>query len=278
MRRDIIVFDIETVPDAAASRRMLGLTDISDSEARDALSDYFLAKTDGRNDFPRQPFHQVVAIAYAHFAVETGEDGAELIIKKIAAGGDESSDESALLQGFFHLIEKRAPTLVTFNGRGFDVPVMKYRAMVHGITCPRWFTEGDKWNNYDSRYGKHYHLDLLEALSDYGASARCSMHEVATVFGIPGKLDVAGDNVRAMFEAGEIAAIRNYCETDVCTTALIYLRWQYFNGTLSESAYARAVLGVRNYIKEEGNERPHMKVFLEAWNTFSTTEDSSESS
>ncbi|MDQ6975880.1 MAG: 3'-5' exonuclease [Mariprofundaceae bacterium] len=275
MRRDIIVFDIETVADAAASRRTLGLPNLTDTEARDALSDYFLEKTDGRNDFPRQPFHQVVAIAYAHFCVESGENGVELIVKKIAAGGDEASDEHALLQGFFHLIEKRAPTLVTFNGRGFDVPVMKYRAMVHGISTPRWFSEGDKWNNYDSRYGKDYHLDLLEALSDYGASARCSMHEIATVFGVPGKLDVAGDNVRAMFENNELAAIRNYCETDVCTTALIYLRWQYFNGSLSEPAYARTMLGLRNYIQEESNTRSHMKAFLEAWDAFTETKEKS---
>lgn len=272
MRRDIIVFDIETIPDASASRRLLGLPELTDTEARDALSDYFLEKTDGRNDFPRQPFHQVVAIAYAHFCAEPDKKGVELVIQKIAAGGNEEDDEKTLLEGFFHLIEKRAPTLVTFNGRGFDVPVMKYRAMMHGLCCPRWFNEGDKWNNYDSRYGKHYHLDLLEALSDYGASARCSMHEVATAFGIPGKLDVAGDNVRAMFEGGELPAIRNYCETDVCTTALIYLRWQYFNGTLSEPAYARIMLGMRHYLEEEANTRPHIQAFLHAWDTFSGTD------
>ena len=66
--------------------------------------------------------------------------------------------------------------------------------------------------------------------------------------GIPGKLDTAGDDVRGMYEAGEIEAIRNYCETDVCTTLLTYLRWQRFNGSLSEGAYARTVLGIRNYL------------------------------
>jgi len=268
MQRDIIVFDIETIPDAAASRRLLNTPEQSDVEARNALSDYFLEKTDGRNDFPRQPFHQVVAIAYAHLRMEAGEKGQELVMHRLAAGGDESSDEKKLVQDFFQLIERRAPTLVTFNGRGFDVPVMKYRAMIHGISCPRWFSEGDKWNNYDSRYNKGYHVDLIEVLSDYGASARCSMHEVATAFGIPGKLDVAGDNVRGMFENGELAAIRNYCETDVCTTVLVYLRWQYFNGSLSESAYARIMLGMRNYMQEEAATRPHMQAFLDCWDSF----------
>lgn len=265
MRRDIIIFDTETVPDAEAARRLLGQTELSDIEARDALSAYFLEKTDGKNDFPRQPFHQIVAISYAHLITEPGEHGRELVIRRIASGGEKGSSEAELLNGFFGLIESRAPQIVSFNGRGFDVPVLKYRAMVHSLACPRWFSEGDKWKNYDARYDSTYHLDLLEVLSDYGASARCSMHEVATAFGVPGKLETAGDNVREMFEGGEIEAIRNYCETDVCTTLLLFLRWQLFNGALSEGAYARSVLGLRNYLEQETVSRPHFGAYLSAW-------------
>jgi len=265
MRRDVIVFDIETVVDADAARRILRQPDLSDIEARDALSQYFLDKTDGRNDFPRQPFHQVVAISYAHLIREPGEDGSELVIRQLATGGTANSHEREMLEGFFQLIETRAPQLVSFNGRGFDVPVLKYRAMAHALSCPRWFTQGDKWNNYDARYAQEYHVDLLEVLSDFGASARCSLDEVAAVFGTPGKLETAGDNVRAMFENKEIAAIRNYCETDVCSTLLLFLRHQFFSGALGESAYARATLGIRNYLESEAELRPHLLEFLKAW-------------
>ncbi len=265
MRRDTLVFDIETVPDADAARRLLGEPALGDIEARDALSAYFLEKTEGRNDFPRQPFHQVAAISYAHLIHEPGESGPELVIRRIASGGTEASSEAELLEGFFGLIGQRAPRLVSFNGRGFDVPVLKYRAMVHQLACPRWFSEGDKWNNYDARYSQQYHLDLLEVLSDFGASARCSMHEVASAFAIPGKLDTAGDDVRALFEAGQIGAIRDYCETDVCSTLLLYLRWQLFSGALGESAHARAILGIRNYLEAEAETRPHLGEFLQAW-------------
>jgi len=273
MRRDVIIFDTETVPDADAVRRLLGQPELSDIEARDALAAYFLEKTDGKNDFPRQPFHQIVAISYAHLIAEPGEEGRELVVRRIASGGEKGSSEAELLEGFFGLIESRAPQIVSFNGRGFDVPVLKYRAMIHSLACPRWFSEGDKWKNYDSRYDSTYHLDLLEVLSDFGASARCSMHEVATAFGVPGKLETAGDNVREMYENGEIEAIRNYCETDVCTTLLIFLRWQLFNGSLSEGAYARAVLGLRNYLEEESGSRPHMASFLTAWNEIDQTKE-----
>jgi len=265
VRRDTIVFDIDTVPDAEATRRLLGEQHLGDIDARDALAAYFLEKTEGRNDFPRQPFHQVVAISYAHLIHEPGETGQELVIRRIASGGEEGSSEPELLEGFFRLIEQRAPRLVSFNGRGFDVPVLKYRAMIHALACPRWFTEGDKWNNYDARYSQQYHLDLLEVLSDFGASARCSMHEVASAFAIPGKLETAGDDVRALFEAGHIGAIRDYCETDVCSTLLIFLRWQLFTGALGEGAYARAILGVRNYLEAEAESRPHLGEFLQAW-------------
>lgn len=265
MQREIFVYDIETVPDADASRRLLNAVDLDDFEAREALAEYFLSKTDGKNDFPRQPFHQVVAISYVHLMRESGEDGSEIVVKRIATGGNEKSSEKEMLAGFFNIIQARAPQLVSFNGRGFDMPVLKYRAMVHGLACPRWFSEGDKWNNYESRYAHNYHLDLLEVLSDFGASARCSMHEVASAFGFPGKLDTAGDDVRGMFEGGEIDAIRNYCETDVCTTTLIMLSWMRFRGELSDSAYARTMLGLRNYLESEQEARPHLGEFLSAW-------------
>jgi len=138
--------------------------------------------------------------------------------------------------------------------------------MAHGLSCPRWFKEGDKWNNYESRYSHDYHCDLLELLSDFGASARCSMDEVAAVFNVPGKLDTAGDNVREMFEGGQIDAIRDYCETDVLSTMLIFLRHQLFSGALSEGAYARTILGVRNYLEAESESRSHLTEYLYAWN------------
>ena len=265
MRRDVIVFDIETVVDANAARRLLRQPELDDPAARDALADYFLEKTDGRNDFARQPFHQVVAISYAHLIHEPGDEGTELLIRRLASGGGKKSSERELLGGFFQLIESRAPQLISFNGRGFDVPVLKYRAMVHGLSCPRWFNQGDKWNNYDARYSQDYHLDLLEVLSDHGASARCSMDEVAAAFHLPGKLETAGDNVRELFESGQIEDIRNYCETDVCSTLLIFLRQQLFTGALTEGAYARALLGVRNYLEAEADGRPHLAEYIQAW-------------
>jgi len=265
MPRECFVFDIETVPDAAAARRLLDQPELDDDAARQALRDYFLEKSDGRNDFPRQPFHQVVAISYAQLRWEPGEQGEELVVRRIASGGTESSDERELVAGFFGMIARRAPQLVSFNGRGFDLPVLKYRAMVHGISCPRWFQEGDRYHGYDQRFSDRYHLDLLEAFSDYGASARCALHEVASAFGLPGKLETSGGDVLDLFRAGAIDRIRHYCETDVCATLLLLLRLLHFRGRLGEGAFARAEEGLVNYLRAEGEARPHLLRFLQAW-------------
>ncbi|MDX8413943.1 MAG: 3'-5' exonuclease [Mariprofundales bacterium] len=263
--KECFIFDIETIPDANAARRLLNQPDLNDHDARQALSQYFLDKTGGRNDFPRQPFHQVVAISYAQLNKEPGEQGEELVTRRIATGGSSSSEERELIEGFFSMITQRAPQLVSFNGRGFDLPVLKYRAMLHGISCPRWFSEGDRYNNYDARYSQRYHLDLLEDFSDFGASARCSLHEVASAFGIPGKLDTSGGDVLDMFVSGEIDAIRNYCETDVCSTMLLLLRTLHFQGKLSDGALTRAQEGLENYLVSEGEARPHLLQFLHSW-------------
>ncbi len=265
MRRDVLVFDIETVVDADATRRLLHQQELSDIDARNALTAYFLEKTDGRNDFPRQPFHQVVAISYVQLVAEPGEEGEELVVRRVASGGDVKSSERELLEGFFGLIDKRAPRLVSFNGRGFDVPVLKYRAMAHQLSCPRWFSEGNRYENYSSRFSTTYHLDLLEVLSDYGASARCSLDEVAASFDVPGKLETSGSQVRELYETGDIEAIRNYCECDVLSTLLLLLRWQLFSGELTQGSYLRSTLGLRNYLEAEVESRPHFNAFLEAW-------------
>ncbi|MDQ6963952.1 MAG: 3'-5' exonuclease [Mariprofundales bacterium] len=268
---EIFIFDIETIPDAAAARRLLKQPDLNDDEARQALREYFLDKTDGRNDFPRQPFHQVVAISYAQLSREPGEQGDELVIRRIATGGSSESSERELLEGFFTMITQRTPQLVSFNGRGFDIPVLKYRAMAHGLSCPRWFNAGDRYNNYDARYSQQYHLDLLELFSDFGASARCSLHEIASLFAIPGKLETSGGDVLELFLTNRVDEIRNYCETDVCSTMLLLLRALHFQGKLSDGALNRSEDGLVNYLTSEGESRPHLLHFLHSWQQTSSS-------
>ena len=174
----LFVFDIETVPDTEAVTNLTGFTE-PDVEARRAeLERYHLEITDGRNAFPRQPFHRVVAISFLEADIERVDGHEFYLLRELRSGGQADFGEKKLLQGFFQHFERTRPRLVSFNGRGFDLPVLKYRAMVHGVPAPALHDKTNKWENYTVRYAADWHCDLMEVLSDYGASARVKLNEV----------------------------------------------------------------------------------------------------
>lgn len=263
--QNLFVFDIETIPATDAVPNLTGFTEPDTQARRDELSRYHLEITDGRNDFPRQPFHQVVAISFLEAEIDRSGGGETYLLKELRTGGEEGFDEKRLLQGFFGYFERLRPRLVSFNGRGFDLPVLKYRAMVHGVQAPLLHNTDNKWENYTARYATDWHCDLMEALSDFGASARIKLNEVASVLGLPGKFGVDGSQVAPMYDEGRIGDIRDYCETDVLNTYLVYLRYQHHRGILSTAAHDRAVADVITMIEAESAARPHLGQFMEAW-------------
>ena len=181
--------------------------------------------------------------------------------------GDEQAGEKELVQRFFDGLERYAPTLVSWNGSGFDLPVLNYRALAHGLSAARYWEVGDgdrdfRYNNYLARY--HWrHVDLMDVLSAYGASGRASLDHIAQLLKLPGKLGMSGADVWPAYRRGEIAAIRDYCETDALNTYLIYLRFQVLRGGLDAKQHAYEVQQVE--AKLEQSDRPHLREFLEAW-------------
>lgn len=238
MSEPLIVFDTETIPDAAFH------TDDS---------------------FPKPTFHQIVAISLLEAHLEPSESGSFYAVNQLKTGGDFNFTEAQLIKGFFAYIEKRKPRLVTFNGRGFDLPVLKYRAMKHDVSAP-WFANGEsKWENYGYRYSVHWHCDLMDALADFGATKVTSMEEVCGLLEIPGKLGMDGTQVKDFFEAGKLAEIRNYCETDVLSTYLIFLRFALFRGEVTAAGHAASIENLRAYLSGERSTRPHLGKFVDAW-------------
>ena len=263
--RTLFVFDIETVPDTDAVPNLTGFTDPDTKARRAELERYHLDITDGKNAFPRQPFHKVVAISFLRAEIVYEDGGEAFYLQELRTGGTEKSGEKELVAGFFQFFEHHKPRLVSFNGRTFDLPVLKYRAMKHGLSAKFLHSAGDKWNSYTSRYSADWHCDLLEVLSDYGASARIKLNEACAIMGFPGKFGVDGSKVADMFDSGRIGEIRDYCETDVLNTYLVYLRHRLHAGGLSLEGYNRAVADIISLIEAEGAERPHLSAFLEAW-------------
>ncbi len=263
--QSLFVFDIETIPDVSAVENLTGERPENDEAARQMLADYHLEVTAGKNDFLRQPFHKVVAISFLEAEIhrEGGQERYEL--KELRSGGKESAGEKELLEGFFQYVGKALPRLVSFNGRTFDLPVLKYRAMAHGIAAPWLYRSGDKWNSYTQRYSLDWHCDLLEGLSDFGGSARIKLNEVCSILGLPGKFGVDGSKVTEMYDNKQVKNIRDYCETDVLNTYLVYLRYQHHRGDLSTESYNQAVGDVLSLIQNEGEERKHLGEFFSAW-------------
>lgn len=259
----LFVFDIETIPDTEAAFALTGEQGADVQEQRDILSAYHLEVTDGRNDFLRQPFHKVVVVSFLEAEIERSEGQERYHLKRLSS--NKSDDEQEIVEGFFQYLSQTFPRLVSFNGRTFDLPVLKYRAMKYGVSAPFLYKSGDKWNSYTSRYSADWHCDLLDTLSDYGASARIKMNEVCSILGFPGKFGVDGSKVSAMYDAGQLDAIRHYCETDVLNTYLVYLRQQQHTGTLSTEGYNQAIETVLNYIESEQAERQYLQEFKDAW-------------
>ncbi len=263
--QNLFVFDIETVPDTDAVPNLTGFDDPDVAKRRQELERYHLEKTGGKNPFPRQLFHRVVAISFLEAEIERGGNQEAYLLRELRSGGEAGFDEKQLLQGFFGYFQRLKPRLVSFNGRGFDLPVLKYRAMVHGVSAPWLYGAGDKWNGYTQRYATDWHCDLLEVLSDYGASARVGLNEVSAVMGFPGKFGISGADVAGLVDEGRIGDVRNYCETDVLNTYLVYLRLMLHRGTIGLDGYNSAIADIVALIEQEGARRPYLNDFMEAW-------------
>ena len=164
-------------------------------------------------------------------------------------------------------IERYSPMLVSWNGSGFDLPVLHYRALRHGIQAPRYWELGEtdrdfKWNNYLSRF--HWrHVDLMDVLAGFQNRGRASLDQTAVLLGFPGKLGMSGAAVWDRFLRGRIREIRDYCETDVLNTWLVYLRFEFMRGKLDSGQLAREFSLVRSTL-EAANEA-HLGEFLSAW-------------
>jgi predicted PolB exonuclease-like 3'-5' exonuclease len=253
----VLVFDIETIPDVAGLRRVWGLADeVSEQAVVDLVSQRRRQATG--SDFMPTHLQRVVAIS----CVLRSNDGI-----RVWSLGTPQDAERDIVTRFFDGIEKYKPQLVSWNGSGFDLPVLHYRALFHGIpACCYWDTgENDrefKFNNYLSRFHTR-HTDLMDVLAGYQNRAFAPLDEIAQLCGLPGKLGMDGSQVYDAYKRGELDAIRNYCETDVANTYLLYLRFQLIRGNLDPQAYGQEQQLMRQWLADQ--QAPHWKQFAGAW-------------
>ena len=249
-------FDIETVPDVEFGRRMWDLGDIPDEAVASAM--FFKQQQKSGSDFLPLHQHRIVAISVA---LRTGDTF------KVWSLGDADADEAELVRRFYAGIDRYTPDLVSWNGGGFDLPVLHYRALKHGVQAPRYWEMGEsnrdfRYNNYLSRF--HWrHVDLMDVLAGFQPRARASLDQAAVLLGYPGKLGMSGDKVWDRFLAGGLGDIRDYCETDVLNTWLVYLRFEHMRGNLDDQDLERELALVRETLTTMNV--AHLNEFLAAW-------------
>jgi hypothetical protein len=253
----VLVFDIETVPDVAGIRRV---HDIAESVDDAGVLDWFLQRrrTATGGDFMPLHLQKVVAIACAM------RDAAGIRIWSI---GDAADAEPELIRRFFDGIEKYTPQLVSWNGGGFDLPVLNHRALILGISASRYWDWGDddrefRFNNYLARFHTR-HLDLMDVIAQYQPRASAGLDAIARLCGFPGKLGMGGAAVGAAIAAGRIDDVRSYCECDVVNTYLVYQRFRLMRGEIDAGEYAREISLVRERVA--ALDAPHWRAFIGKW-------------
>lgn len=209
MGRSFLVLDIETIPDPEL---------------------VWDAAVDG---FPPPPFHQVVALGVLWL------DGDHQLVKLGAFGGEEDAppDEAKVLEEFADFIGERHPTMVSFNGRRFDLPVLANRMLKHGVPFPAYYAGRSGRVDYRYRFSDEGHMDLADVMTDFGASRMPSLDALAQLVGMPGKMGVDGSKVQSMHEHGKHAEIRDYCLHDVVQTTFVFLRVELLRGRMTREDY-----------------------------------------
>ncbi len=259
--KPVLVFDIETIPDVAGLRRLGDLPgELSDAEVAELAFQQRRAKTG--NDFLPLHLQRIVTISCV---LRTSEGF------KVWSLSEPDLDEGAIIQRFFDGIEKFTPQIVSWNGGGFDLPVLHYRGMLHGVAAPRYWDMGDgdyadsrdfKWNNYISRYHTR-HLDLMDLLAMYNGRANAPLDDLAKLFGFPGKLGMDGSKVWEAWQEGKIADIRDYCETDVVNTYLVYNRFRRMRGELTADEEVAEAAFIKGQLSRV--DAVHWREFIAAW-------------
>lgn len=251
----VLAFDIETIPDTLGLAKLYDLPAETPAEQVAEIAFQRRRKIAG-SDFLQHAMHRVLVISCAL----RSDEG----FRVWSLSGE---DEAVNIQRFFDGIEKYTPQLVTWNGGGFDLPVLNYRALVHGLSAPRFWDMGEddrdfKWNNYISRYHTR-HLDLMDVLAMYQPRANTGLDDMAKLIGFPGKLGMDGSQVWPAYQRGELPVISNYCETDAVNTYLVYLRFQLLRGQLTGEHYQQECALVRNQLSSL--DQAHWQEFLAAW-------------
>ncbi len=254
MRLPVLVFDIETLTDLKSGAHLYGL-DLPEADLESALTK--LRRQDSGMDFQRLPLHEIVCIS----GLWIDENGA----MKLFSFSRENLTEAEILKKFLSIFDKRNPTLVSWNGSQFDLPVILFRAMYHGLSAPSLFDQGEidtqkRYNNYQNRY-HHRHIDLMDIMAMFNGRHFQKLDDIAHLLGFPGKRGVSGYLVPEYVKHQQWLELTSYCEGDVLNTWLVYLRWLLLKGQLNQQDHQQWVQVTADYLQTQTQQAE----FLQVW-------------
>ncbi len=264
---NVLVFDIETIPDIEGGQHIYDLQGLDDKSTAKAM--FHITKQQTGSDFLPLHLQTITAISVVYRGM--GDDmGHEVSLRSL---GSHQSSEADLLNEFFQLIETRTPTLVSWNGTAFDLPVIHYRTLKNSVSAPGYWEKGDnnsafKHDNYLSRYHDR-HTDLNDVLASYQDEAKAPLDHIASLLGFPGKhglddsLFSANGSTWDAYQVGNLKGIRHYCDTKVLNTYLIYLRYQLMRGDLNSDEIQQEYDLLRKMLDNSGQQ--HLQTFSKNW-------------
>lgn len=282
---NIIVFDIETIPDTSLASELcegmikednatisgnksnendkytkLEIEKLSEKEKRVLMQRYHIEKHNG-NSFLRQPFHKIVCVSFLVVHIEYDDNGGEkYTYKALKSYNTVENTEEEVVKKFWSLLKERKPRLVSFNGYDFDMNLLKCKALKYGIDCSWYFEYGGKWDGYESRYTNMANCDIED--ENFG---QYTLHEICIMLNIPCKLGIDGSKVADVFDEGEYKTICEYCETDVLATYLVYLRIALIKGYVTKEEYNKDIECIKKVLEDNSKDKQGLKEFLAAW-------------
>ncbi|MEC9091658.1 MAG: 3'-5' exonuclease [Planctomycetota bacterium] len=268
-----LVFDIESVADGdLISKTRYAGEGLDAQQAIQKYRDFLMEKYE--SDFIPYTFQVPVSIVVAKIA-----DDFSLI--DLVSLDEPEFRPHVITQHFWLGWEKyKRPTLVSFNGRTFDLPLLELAAFRYGIGLANWFRfRGKTYEQPRNRYNFQGHMDLHEILTNFGASRfNGGLNLAANLIGKPGKMDVQGNMVQDLFAEGKLKEIDNYCRCDVLDTYFVFLRCLVLIGDIGIDREKELVNQTKAWLISESENQPIYRDYLAAWGDWQSPWESQTSS
>ena len=286
---NILVFDIETIPDISLASELCDgmlknpeneeegrytkeeIEKLTPFEKEDLMTRYHTEKHN--NAFLRQPFHKISCISFLIAGIEYEFGKEKYVFNKLDSCScfedvkeekteysGYNNNEKKVIETFWGVLKKYKPRIISFNGYNFDMNVLKCKALKYGIDCGWYFNYGGKWDGYEARYPNKANGDIED--ENFG---NYTLHEMCILLNIPCKLGVDGSRVSSLYYDGKYKEICEYCETDVLATYLVYLRMALTKGWIDNTEYNKCIIDVENDLIAKKDKKKGLKEFLEAW-------------